>query len=128
MAPDPRLERIADADLAGQDFAFPSGQPAADVILDRLRPKERRTSTYKPFTTPLILATFRRYADALVNARVATPRPGPDGGEPVRGSVRRTGRKPAGGGGPWLVSSAGRYRRHRATLTSASGRAIVQSR
>ncbi|MFI5840743.1 hypothetical protein ACIA8K_13645 [Catenuloplanes sp. NPDC051500] len=63
---------IARADLEGFDFVFPSGRPAANRIKERIGAGK----TYKPFATPLVLGTFRQYAETLVAAGAATAQPG----------------------------------------------------
>jgi hypothetical protein len=68
---------IATQSLKGMDVVFPSGQPAAKLVLDR---QQRSVHSVRPFVTPLVLGTFRAYADTLVKAGVATPQPAPDGG------------------------------------------------
>ncbi|MFF3375387.1 hypothetical protein ACFYXF_20860 [Streptomyces sp. NPDC002680] len=61
---------IAQQSLKGMDVVFPSGQPAAKIILD----KENRTlDSVRPFVTPLVLATFRDYAETLEAKGVAEP-------------------------------------------------------
>ncbi|MGW1718996.1 hypothetical protein [Streptomyces sp. NPDC002156] len=61
---------IAQQSLKGMDVVFPSGQPAAKIILD----KENRTlDSVRPFVTPLVLATFRDYAETLEAQGVAKP-------------------------------------------------------
>ncbi|MFJ8631038.1 hypothetical protein [Streptomyces sp. NPDC093568] len=68
---------IATQSLKGMDAVFPSGQPAAKQILNR---QDRSVRSVRPFVTPLVLGTFRAYAETLQKARVATPQPSPDGG------------------------------------------------
>ncbi|MEV5430990.1 hypothetical protein [Streptomyces sp. NPDC052701] len=68
---------IATQSLKGMDVVFPSGQPAAKLVLDR---QDRSVRSVRPFVTPLVLATFRDYAETLVRAGAATPqRPGGGG-------------------------------------------------
>ena len=50
---------------------FPSGQSAADRV--RERRQGRHAIAFRPFFTPIVLASFREYADALFKAGVATP-------------------------------------------------------
>lgn len=57
------------------DFAFPSGQPAADLIKNDRSRKGRYHRTTKLFTSPIVLATYREYADALVRKSIASPIP-----------------------------------------------------
>ncbi|GAA3297536.1 hypothetical protein Dvina_48840 [Dactylosporangium vinaceum] len=64
---------IARTALDGLDFVFPSGQPAGDLILERLKEQGRSTTVYKPFTSPIALGTYRDYAEALRAAGLATP-------------------------------------------------------
>ncbi|MFF8968303.1 hypothetical protein [Streptomyces sp. NPDC014995] len=68
---------IATQSLKDMDVVFPSGQPAAKLILDR---QDRSVRSVRPFVTPLALGTFRAYADTLVKAGVATPQRATDGG------------------------------------------------
>ncbi|MBG0855657.1 hypothetical protein I2W78_28375 [Streptomyces spinoverrucosus] len=61
---------IATRSLKGLDVVFPSGQPAAKLILDR---PDDTGQTVRPFVSPLALGSFRDYAETLVKAGVATP-------------------------------------------------------
>ncbi|MBV7698473.1 hypothetical protein [Streptomyces sp. TRM70350] len=70
---------IATRSLKGLDVVFPSGQPAAKLILDR---PDDTGQTVRPFVSPLVLGTFRDYAETLVKAGVATPQPS-TGGDPT---------------------------------------------
>ncbi|HET9518441.1 MAG TPA: hypothetical protein VFO77_12000, partial [Actinoplanes sp.] len=63
---------MATHDLSSYDFAFPSGQPAADKIIKRLSAGGRLPRVSRPFTSPLVLATFRQFAETLVANKVAT--------------------------------------------------------
>jgi hypothetical protein len=58
-------------DLDSYHFVFPSGHVANEHV------KSRRTGKhavpYRPFFTPVVLGTFREYAEALRKAGVATP-------------------------------------------------------
>ncbi|RAS59179.1 hypothetical protein C8D87_11538 [Lentzea atacamensis] len=58
-------------DLDSYHFVFPSGHVANEHV------KARRTGKhavpFRPFFTPVVLGTFREYAEALVKAGVATP-------------------------------------------------------
>ncbi|MGW1542636.1 hypothetical protein ACWCPM_20770 [Streptomyces sp. NPDC002309] len=69
---------IATRSLKGLDVVFPSGQPAAKLILDR--PDDTGRSV-RPFVSPLALGSFRDYAEALVKAGVATPQRPTSGSE-----------------------------------------------
>ncbi|MGP4086329.1 hypothetical protein [Streptomyces sp. KR55] len=70
---------IATRSLKGLDVVFPSGQPAAKLILDR--PDDTGQSV-RPFVSPLALGTFRDYAETLVQAGVATAQQ-PTGRDPT---------------------------------------------
>ncbi|MFJ6196919.1 hypothetical protein [Micromonospora sp. NPDC092111] len=72
---------IATNSLDPYDFVFPSGQPAADLILARLKDQGRSTTTYKPFTSPIVLASYREYAESLQAAGIAVPVTGDAGPE-----------------------------------------------
>jgi hypothetical protein len=66
---------VAVHDIDQYDFVFPSGQPAADLII-RERTNAvpgRYTKVYRPFTSPIVLATYREYAETLADNAVATP-------------------------------------------------------
>nr|WP_042192844.1 substrate-binding domain-containing protein [Kibdelosporangium sp. MJ126-NF4] len=69
---------VATTGLDGYDFVFPSGQPTAELV-------QRRTTgnpdvkPHRPvLTSPLVLATYRRYAEALIEAKVARKQPDSD--------------------------------------------------
>jgi hypothetical protein len=61
----------AKPDLDSYHFVFPSGHVANEQV------KARRTGKhavpFRPFSTPVVLGTFREYAEALRRAGVATP-------------------------------------------------------
>ncbi|HVK24295.1 MAG TPA: hypothetical protein VM677_23315 [Actinokineospora sp.] len=65
----------ATSDYAGYDFLFPSGQATAGLTTANMDFK----NSFKPFISPLVLATYREYALALVEAQVATEHPGSSG-------------------------------------------------
>ncbi|MFD3926362.1 hypothetical protein [Streptomyces sp. NPDC058614] len=67
---------VATQSLKGMDVVFPSGQPAAKQILDR---QDRAVESARPFVTPLVLGTFRGYAETLEKRGVATAQPAPGG-------------------------------------------------
>ncbi len=73
ITPAGSFELAETADLDAYQFVFPSGQAAADRVRERRRGKH--AVAYKPFFTPLVLATFRDYAEALQKAGVAKPQP-----------------------------------------------------
>ncbi|MFD3619416.1 hypothetical protein ACFWWT_30060 [Streptomyces sp. NPDC058676] len=70
---------IANQDIKGYDVVFPSGQPAADLITRERAAADRPVTTYRPFVSPIVLATYREYAEALRGVGVADPQPDPDG-------------------------------------------------
>ncbi|WP_037669318.1 hypothetical protein [Streptomyces griseus] len=76
---------IATQSLKGMDVVFPSGQPAAKLILDR---QDRSVRSARPFVSPLVLSTFRDYAETLVKAGVATRQQAPGGGETLYYDLR----------------------------------------
>ncbi|WP_225877222.1 hypothetical protein [Streptomyces resistomycificus] len=62
---------IANQDIKGYDVVFPSGQPAADLITRERAAADRPVTTYRPFVSPIVLATYREYAEALRGNGVA---------------------------------------------------------
>jgi hypothetical protein len=64
------------------DFAFPSGQPAADLIKKHRAATSRYFTTTRLFSSPMVLASYREYAEALVGRGVAT-RQASGAGEPL---------------------------------------------
>jgi hypothetical protein len=65
---------VATTGLESYDFVFPSGQPTAELI-QRRTAGDPDVKPHRPvLTSPLVLATYRPYAEALVTAGVATPR------------------------------------------------------
>lgn len=58
-------------DLDSYHFVFPSGHVANEHVKSRRAGKH--VVPYRPFFTPVVLATFREYAEALRTAKVATP-------------------------------------------------------
>ncbi|MBE8522505.1 hypothetical protein ILP97_34300 [Amycolatopsis sp. H6(2020)] len=77
------FELAETADLDRYQFVFPSGQAAADRVYERRR--GAHAIGFRPFFTPLVLATFRDYAQALDKAEVAEPQPA--AGQPLYYSV-----------------------------------------
>lgn len=67
---------IATQDVAGYDVVFPSGQPAADLITRERARAGHPVLTYRPFVSPIVLATYREYAETLKDAGIAEPQPG----------------------------------------------------
>ncbi|HEX6360587.1 hypothetical protein [Actinophytocola sp.] len=55
------------------DFAFPSGQPAADLIKNHRRQNGMYQRTNELFSSPIVLASYREYADALALENIAIP-------------------------------------------------------
>ncbi|MEU1183688.1 hypothetical protein ABZ464_39885 [Streptomyces sp. NPDC005820] len=72
---------IATQSLKALDVVFPSGQPADKLVLDR---QEGSVASVRPFVTPLVLGTFRGYAETLVKAGVAEPQQSDGGGDTLR--------------------------------------------
>lgn len=68
---------IATSDLDGYDFVFPSGKPTGLLIRNRLQEEGKSFIAYRPFFSPVVLASFRDYAEALVRQGTAKPQPGP---------------------------------------------------
>ncbi len=61
---------VATHDLSRYDFVFLSGESAAGLVR-RERANEWTGSARQPFTSPIVLATYRRYAETLVDNRIA---------------------------------------------------------
>jgi hypothetical protein len=55
------------------DFAFPSGQPAADLIINDRRRKAAYHRAVGLFSSPIVFASYREYARTLAAAGVAAP-------------------------------------------------------
>ncbi|MEV7141169.1 hypothetical protein [Streptomyces tauricus] len=64
---------IATQDVAGYDVVFPSGQPAADLITRERAKAGDPALTYRPFVSPIVLATYREYAETLDEVDIAEP-------------------------------------------------------
>ncbi|WP_210749682.1 three-helix bundle dimerization domain-containing protein [Nocardia vermiculata] len=60
-------------DLSGADFAFPSSSLAAE----RIQRERAITTKYTPFSSPMVIATFRPIAEALTRAGIVRPGPVP---------------------------------------------------
>lgn len=56
---------IATNDIDSYDFVFPSGQPAALLIRNQRQREQKYAKVHKPFFSPIVLATYRDYAEAL---------------------------------------------------------------
>jgi hypothetical protein len=63
---------VINQDSDRYDFAFPSGQPAADLIKNHRRQEGRYQRTTDLFTSPIVLASYRAYAETLANNEIAT--------------------------------------------------------
>lgn len=76
VTPTGSFDLAAKEDLDSYDFVFPSGQAANERV------KARRTGKhavpYRPFFSPVVLATYRNYAEALERAAVAEQQAGGD--------------------------------------------------
>ena len=59
--------QIASLDLTHYDFAFPAGVPAAEKI----RLARKVNTSYSPFYTPMVIASYRPIADVLVANGIA---------------------------------------------------------
>ena len=61
------------------DFAFPSGQPAADLIRNERTKRGLYNRTTNLFSSPIVLASYREYAETLVrNGAAQRHSGGPD--------------------------------------------------
>jgi hypothetical protein len=80
---------IANQDFEGYDVVFPSGQPAADLISRERAAANRPVLLYRPFVSPIVLATYRNYAEVLVDHGVAKPQQGL-GGRPMYYTLEMT--------------------------------------
>ncbi|MFI2558908.1 three-helix bundle dimerization domain-containing protein [Nocardia farcinica] len=65
--------QIADMDLSGYSFAFPSSATAAE----RIQRARGVATKYTPFSSPMAIATFAPLADLLTGAGVLRPGPVP---------------------------------------------------
>ncbi|MFC9250533.1 hypothetical protein [Amycolatopsis thailandensis] len=65
---------VATHDLSQYDFAFLSGEPAAGLVR-RSRANQWTGSARQPFTSPIVLATYRRYAETLASKQIASKPP-----------------------------------------------------
>ncbi|MEV0218139.1 hypothetical protein [Streptomyces sp. NPDC050704] len=76
---------IANQEVEGYDVVFPSGQPAADLITRERAKAGRPALTYRPFVSPIVLGTYRAYAEALrANDKTADLQQGQAvGGDPL---------------------------------------------
>ncbi|MGH3697390.1 MAG: hypothetical protein ACRDRX_25975 [Pseudonocardiaceae bacterium] len=78
-------------DLGSLDFVFPSGQSAAEILVERRRTAGEYYSVKRPFVSHLVLATYRDYAETLRGAGVATPQDTPGFDRPYYYNLDMTG-------------------------------------
>ncbi|MFC4033116.1 hypothetical protein ACFO3J_16710 [Streptomyces polygonati] len=71
--------QVATGSLEGLDFVFPSGKPASDLIWDHRHHQGLYENSSQPFESPLVLASFREYAETLVDQGIAVPQPAAPG-------------------------------------------------
>jgi hypothetical protein len=57
--------------LDDYDFAFPSGQPVASLIENERAARNAHSKTTELFTSPMVLATYREYAETLTSKGIA---------------------------------------------------------
>ncbi|MFG2294410.1 hypothetical protein [Streptomyces sp. NPDC048603] len=74
---------VAVRDTASFDFVFPSGQPAGDLITGMRAAAGQYAKVHRPFVSPIVLATYREYAETLRDAGVATPLPAGGSDQPL---------------------------------------------
>ncbi|MDV5149589.1 hypothetical protein R1T08_37125 [Streptomyces sp. SBC-4] len=74
---------VAMRDIAAFDFVFPSGQPAGDLITGLRATEGRYAKVHRPFVSPIVLATYREYAETLRDAGIATPLPSEGADRPL---------------------------------------------
>ncbi|MFK0259639.1 hypothetical protein [Streptomyces sp. NPDC090445] len=74
---------VALRDLAAFDFVFPSGQPAGDLITGVRSAAGQYAKVQRPFVSPIVLATYRQYAETLHDAGIATPLPAAGSDQPL---------------------------------------------
>lgn len=63
---------VAVGDISSYDFVFLSGQPAGDLITRQRAAKNAYVKVHRPFVSPIVLATYREYAETLRDAGIAT--------------------------------------------------------
>jgi len=61
--------------LEPYDVVFPSGKPAVEQIVKQRRAAREHHNRYSPFVSPIVLATYREFAETLRQNGVATPQP-----------------------------------------------------
>ncbi|MFB6889302.1 hypothetical protein ACFCX4_08315 [Kitasatospora sp. NPDC056327] len=67
-------QEIARGGLSRFDFVLPSGLPSANAITDRRKQAGTYVKAFHPFVSPLVLATYRVYAQTLEDHGIAVPR------------------------------------------------------
>ncbi len=70
---------LATHDVSPYDFVFPSGKPDGDLITRARDAEGREADVHHVFVNPIVLATYRPYAETLVDRGVAVPQNSPDG-------------------------------------------------
>ncbi|MGW3952228.1 hypothetical protein ACWEKM_15170 [Streptomyces sp. NPDC004752] len=125
---------IATQSYQGYDVVFPSGQPAADLITQERARAGHPATTYGPFSSPIVLATYREYAKTLVAAGVARPQQdaASDGDQPLyyRLDMRRfieLAQADGGKGKRWDDIGLGRYGLHNGNKVLAQTSDICES-
>ncbi|MET9666251.1 hypothetical protein ABZY19_12860 [Streptomyces sp. NPDC006475] len=74
---------VAIQDISSYDFVFPSGQPAADLITSRLAARNAYAKVHRPFVSPIVLATYREYAETLQDRGMAAAQRTPGQNRPL---------------------------------------------
>ncbi|NUL04902.1 hypothetical protein HRW07_17040 [Streptomyces lunaelactis] len=74
---------VAIRDVSSYDFVFPSGQPAGDLITSRRAADNQYVTVHRPFVSPIVLATYREYAETLEARGIATAQPASGPGRPL---------------------------------------------
>ncbi|MET7622074.1 hypothetical protein [Streptomyces sp. NPDC005408] len=67
---------VAIRDISTYDFVFPSGQPAGDLITNQRAAAGEFGKVHRPFVSPIVLPTYRAYAETLAAAGLATAQTG----------------------------------------------------
>ncbi|WP_020668211.1 hypothetical protein [Amycolatopsis nigrescens] len=70
---------VATNDVDAYDFVFPSGQPTALLIFNERNRTGKYVTVHRPFVSPIVLATYREYAETLREAGAASVQS--DGGD-----------------------------------------------
>src|SRR5262249_140460 len=73
---------VATHDIERYDFVFPSGRPSANIIESDRSTQNRYFQTWRLFSSPIVLATYREYAETLAESGVAS-RQDPGQGRPL---------------------------------------------